>query len=166
MATEYSFDIVAEVDFTEIQNAHQTALKQIVNRYDFKGKTCTLELKKAEKEVISEGSDEYVVDAMMEIFTTALAKRGVDLRALEEKGAKEMAPGGNVRKKWTIRDSLNQEEAKKVTKAIKEGKYKVQASIQGDTVRVKSASKDVLQEVMAMVKTLELNAPVKFTNYR
>lgn len=165
MPTEYSFDIVAEVDMTEMQNAHQTALKQIANRYDFKGKTCTLEIKQKEKEVISEGSDEYVVNAMMEIFTTALAKRGVDLRALEEK-ATETAPGGNVRKKFAIRDSLNQEEAKKVTKAIKEGKYKVQASIQGDTVRVKGTSKDVLQEVQAAVKGLDLKAPVKFTNYR
>lgn len=165
MPTEYSFDIVAEVDMTEMQNAHQTALKQIVNRYDFKGKTCVLELKKEEKLVVSEGTDEYVVDAMMEIYNTVLAKRGVDLRALSPKGT-EIAPGGNVRKKFEIRDSLSQDEAKKITKAIKEAKLKVQASIQGETVRVKGTSKDVLQEAQTLIKGLELAAPVKFTNYR
>ncbi len=102
---------------------------------------------------------------MMDIFTTSLAKRGVDLKAIAEK-ATEIAPGGNVRKKFEIRDSLRQEDAKKITKAIKESKIKVQASIQGDTVRVKGTSKDLLQQVQSMVKELGLDVPVAFNNYR
>lgn len=165
MASEHSFDITAEVDLVEMQNAHQLALKQIANRYDFKGRTTILELNREEKTVVAEGSDEYTVTAMMDIFTTCLAKRGVDLKALAETG-KEVAPGGNVRRRYQIRDSLRQEDAKKITKAIKESKLKVQASIQGDAVRVKGTSRDILQDVQKLVRELGLECPVSFGNYR
>jgi uncharacterized protein YajQ (UPF0234 family) len=165
MADEYSFDIVAEVDMTEMQNAHAIAMKQIGNRYDFKGKTCILDLNKTEKTVVAEGSDDYVVGAMMDLFTTALAKRGVDLRCLAEK-AKEIAPGGNVRKRFAIRDTMEQEECKKITKAVKESKLKVRANIQGEMVRIFGKSKDDLQTAMQLVRGLSLECPVKFTNYK
>lgn len=165
MASEYSFDIVAEVDLTEIANAHQFAIKQIENRYDFKGKTAELEFSKGDKKVTVLGSDEYIVNAIMDIFSTQLAKREVDLRALEE-SSREDAPGGNVRKIFLIRDAMKQEECKKITKAIKDSKSKVRASIQGEAVRITGKSKDELQEIQRLVKGLDLECPIRFTNYR
>ena len=165
MASEHSFDIVAEVDLNEFSNAHQFALKQIANRYDFKGKTCELDFKKGDKQIVAEGSDEYTVDAMMDIFTTQLAKRGVDLKAIEESG-KADAPGGNVRKEFVIRDAMKGDESKQITKAIKASKIKVRAAVQGESIRVTGKSRDDLQAVQQLVKELDLPCPIRFTNYK
>ncbi|MCA8940058.1 MAG: YajQ family cyclic di-GMP-binding protein [Planctomycetes bacterium] len=165
MASEYSFDIGAEVDMNEMVNAHQFALKQIGNRYDFKGKTAEITLEKADKKIVFEGSEEYVVEAMIDIFQTQLAKRGVDLKALE-KGNKDTSPKGDVRLSYTIRDSMSGDEAKEITKAVKNAKIKVNASIQGDKVRVTGKSKDDLQAVQKLVRELDLGCPITFSNYR
>jgi len=165
MADEHSFDIVASVDLNEVQNAHQIALKQIATRYDFKGKTCKLDFNKGEKNVIAEGSDEYIVTQMMDIFSTALAKRSVDLKVLEEK-SKEPSSGGGIRKTFVLRDTMKQEECKQITKAIKDSKLKVRATIQGEAVRVFGKSRDELQEVQALVRGLNMTVPLRFTNYK
>ncbi|NUQ33939.1 MAG: YajQ family cyclic di-GMP-binding protein [Planctomycetaceae bacterium] len=163
--SESSFDIVAEVDLNEVQNAHQIALKQIGNRYDFKGKIAKLDFNKTEKTVVAHGTDDYVVGQMVDIFKEQLAKRNVSLKSLSETG-KEASPSGGVTMKFTIRDTLKQEECKEITKALKASKFKAKASILGETVRVTGKSKDELQEVQEMVRGLNLQAPVKFTNYR
>ena len=162
---ESSFDIVAEIDINEVGNAHSFALKQITNRYDFKGKTCELKFDKGEKTIIADGSDDYIVEQMMDIFTTQLAKRGVNLKALSESG-KEAAPSGGVRKTFVLRDSLKSDECKQITKALKASKLKAKANVQGDMVRITGKSRDELQAVQDMVKELDLDAPVKFTNYK
>lgn len=162
---EYSFDVAAQVDLNEVQNAHNVALKQIAARYDFKNKVAKLDFNRGEKTVIAEGSDDYVVGQMMEIFSTSLAKRGVNLKALEEKST-EPSAGGGVRKTFVLRDALKQEECKEITKGVKAAKFKVNVSIQGDVVRVTGKSKDDLQAVQKMVRELNLGAPVGFTNYR
>lgn len=165
MADEYSFDIVAKVDLAEVQNAHQSAIKQIANRYDFRGKLAKLEFDKGEKRVVADGSDDYIVDQMMDIFSTLLAKRGIDLKALEEK-TKEAAPSGGIRKTFSLRDSLTSEQCKQITKAVKESKLKVRASIHGDAVRITGKSKDDLQAAQQMARGIGLEAPITFTNYK
>lgn len=166
MASEYSFDISAEVDFSEVQNAFNTVSKQIANRYDFKGKLATLEFKRSEKSVIIEGADDYVADQILMLFRQNLAKRGVDLNALDEV-SKEPASGGGIRKKYTLKDTLSKDECKSIIKAIKEAKIKkVKATNMGETVRISSASKDELQNVQVMIKDLKLNCPLTFSNYR
>ncbi len=166
MAQEYSFDVVAEVDFADFQDAHNIALKQIRNRYDLKGKVCELEFRKAEKELILKGSDDYTIEAMLDIFHTQLSKRGINLKVLEERKQEE-APGGNVRKTFALRDSLKPEECKTITKALKASSLKkVRATIQGECVRLSANSKDSLQDAQKMIQELNLQCPIKFTNYK
>lgn len=163
--SEYSFDVTAQVDLVEVSNAHQMALRQIATRYDFKGKVAQLSVKKEEKQVIAEGTDDYIVGQMMEIFSTHLAKRGVDLKALEEKSV-EQSPSGAIRKTFVLRDSMKSEETKEITKAIKNSKLKLRAVIQGDSVRIIGKSKDDLQAAQALIRGLNLEVPIRFTNYK
>ena len=166
MPSEYSFDIVADIDLAEVENAVNNALKQIGNRYDFKGKLAKLVFTKKEKKLVAEGSNDYIIEQMESIFHTALAKRGVDLKAVQSRG-EEAASGGGIRKTYAICDTMSTEHCKKVTKAVKQSRLKkVKASIQGESVRVASPSKDDLQAVQDLVRGLNLDCPVQFTNYK
>jgi len=165
MASEHSFDVVSEVDLAEVQNAFNMSIKQIGQRYDFKGKTTELLFSKGEKTVTATASDGYTLEQMLDIFKTALAKREVDLKVLEEV-AEEAASGGGIRKRFILRDEMKSEECKKITKGIKESKIKVKAQIQGDSVRITGKSRDDLQEVQKLIKELDLDCPVRFTNYK
>lgn len=165
MPQDHSFDIVAKVDLTEIDNAYQQALKEIGNRWDFKGKTAELEWNKGEKKIIATGSEKYVLDAMLDIFRTRLAKRGVSGKALELK-TEEPATKGGIRATYEIRQGIPSEKAKIITKMVKERKFKVQASIQGDEVRVSGKQLDDLQAVQQAVRELDLDLPISFQNYK
>lgn len=165
MASEHSFDVVSEVDLSEVQNAYNMALKQIGQRYDFKGKTTELEFSKGEKTVVAVASDGYTMEQLLDIFRTALAKREVDQKVLEEV-AEEEASGGATRKRFVLRDEMKPDECKKITKAIKESKIKVRAQIQGDSVRITGKSRDDLQQVQQMIRELDLDCPIRFTNYK
>lgn len=165
MAQDHSFDIVAKVDLTEIDNAHQQALKEIGNRWDFKGKTAELEWNKGEKKIIATGSEKYVLDAIMDIFRTRLAKRGVSAKALDLK-SEEPAQKGGIRQTYEIKQGIPSDKAKLITKMVKERKFKVQASIQGDSVRVSGKQLDDLQAVQQAVRELDLDLPISFTNYK
>ena len=160
-----SMDIMASVDVHEIDNAWQQAVREIGQRWDFKGKTAELEWNKGEKKVTVTASDKMVEDAMLDIFKTKLAKRGINVKALELK-SEEDASGGAKRLIYGIIDGIPSDKAKEITKMIKSAKFKVQASIQGDVIRVTGKSRDVLQEVQQAVKEMDLPLPISFGNYK
>ncbi|MDC1142988.1 YajQ family cyclic di-GMP-binding protein [Planctomycetota bacterium] len=165
MASTSSFDITAEVDVNEIDNAYNVALKEIGQRWDFKGKTAELEWKKGEKQIVYTASDKSVLVAMQDIFHTKLAKRGVNIKALELT-KEEPASGGGVRHIYGIIEGMPQDKAKQITKMIKAKKFKVQASIQGDSIRVQGKSRDELQAVQQAVDEMELPLPISYGNYK
>lgn len=160
-----SMDIMASVDVHEIDNAWQQATREIGQRWDFKGKTAQLEWNKGEKKVTLTATDKVVLDAMLDIFGTKLSKRGVSVKALELK-SEEPASGGAIRQIYNIIDGLPADKAKQITKMIKERKFKAQASIQGDVVRVTSKSRDELQDIQKAVHEMELPLPISFGNYK
>lgn len=160
-----SMDIMASVDVHEVDNAWQQAQKEIAQRWDFKGKTALIEWIKGEKKVTVTASDKTVLEAMLDIFKTKLSKRGINVKALELK-TEEPASGQGIRQIYNIIEGIPADKAKVITKMIKEKKFKAQASIQGDVIRVTSKSRDELQAVQAAVRELDLPLPITFGNYK
>jgi uncharacterized protein YajQ (UPF0234 family) len=163
MAAENSFDVVSEVDLQEVRNAFNQADKEIANRYDLKKAAADLRLEK--DEITIEAADEFSLEQALEVLKTKLVKRSVNLKSLRY-GKVEPASGGRARQKITLQQGIPQETAKKLVAEIKAKKLKVQAAIQGDTVRVSGKNRDDLQDVIAALKALELDIPLTFTNYR
>jgi uncharacterized protein YajQ (UPF0234 family) len=162
-AKESSFDIVSKVDLQEVDNAVHQAQKEIENRFDFKGSKSSIE--RSNEEIILVGDDEYKLNAVTDILQTKLVKRGVSLKALEY-GKIEPAAGGTVRQTIKIKQGISQEHAKTIVKLVKDSKLKVQASVQGDQVRVSGKSKDELQAVIRMLREADLPIELQFVNYR
>lgn len=163
MAGDNSFDIVSEVDFMEASNAVQQAVKEIRQRFDFKGSVSDITL---EKEVLTLTSDdESKLKSVTDILQTKLAKRGVSLKALDY-GAIQPAAKGTVRQVVTIKNGIATEKAKEIVKFIKSSGAKVQASIQEDQVRVSSKKRDDLQVVIQLLKAQDFGIDLQFTNYR
>ena len=162
--SEYSFDIVCKVNQQELHNAIDIALKEIQNRFDFKGAIATI---KTEKENLQlEASDEMRMKQMIEVLESKIVKRDIDLKAFEY-GKFESNVSGMVKCKVSIQQGLTQEQAKKISNIIKESKLKVQTRIQGDSVRVVAKSKDDLQEVIAMLRgSTSINFALSFENYK
>jgi Uncharacterized protein conserved in bacteria len=163
MAAENSFDIVSEVDLQEVRNAVSQADKEIANRYDLKKAAADLRLEG--EEISLEAADEFSLTQALEVLKTKLIKRNVQLKSLRY-GKVEPASGGRARQKITLQQGIPQETAKKIVAEIKAKKLKVQAAIQGDTVRVSGKNRDDLQTVIALLKSLDLDVPLTFTNYR
>jgi cyclic-di-GMP-binding protein len=162
-AAENSFDIVSTVDLQEVRNAVSQAEKEIANRYDLKKAAADLRLEK--EEITLEASDDYSLEQSLEVLKTKLVRRGVHLKSLRY-GKVEAASGGRARQKITLQQGIPIETSKKLVAEIKTKKLKVQAAIQGDTVRVSGKNRDDLQEVIALLKTLDLDVPLTFSNYR
>jgi len=162
---DHSFDITAKVDVNEIDNAHQQSMREIGQRWDFKGKTAEIEWNKGELKITVTASDQMVLEAMLDIFKTKLAKRGVNTKALDLK-TEEPASGGAIRQIYELVDGIPADRAKQITKLIKEKKFKVQASIQGDSIRVSGKNRDDLQAVQQAVREMELPLPIEFGNYK
>jgi hypothetical protein len=158
-----SFDIVSEVNQVEVRNAVDQANKEISTRFDFKGSDARVEL--AEKTLTLYADDDFKLKQVTDVLTGKLTKRGVDVRALKQ-GNVEKISGNKVKQAVTIRVGIEQELAKKMVKLIKDSKMKVQASIQGDAVRVSGAKRDDLQAVIALVKKSITDFPVQFGNFR
>ncbi|HSO05759.1 MAG TPA: YajQ family cyclic di-GMP-binding protein [Pelomicrobium sp.] len=158
-----SFDIVSEVDKQELRNAVDQTNKEVGNRFDFKGSEARVEL--AEFQLTVFADDEFKLGQVHDILLGKLAKRGIDVRALE-KGAVEKVSGNKVKQGVTVRVGVASELAKRIVKLVKDSKLKVQASIQGDTVRVSGAKKDVLQEAIALTRKSVTDYPLQFTNFR
>jgi uncharacterized protein YajQ (UPF0234 family) len=163
MAQQNSFDIVSEVDRAEITNAINQTVKEVRQRFDFKGSTATVALEA--NELILTAEDETKLRNMNDIFQQKLVRRGVPLKALSY-GNVDPAGGGTVRQKVEIQQGIPQEKAKEVVRFIKDSKAKVQASIQGEIVRVSGKDRDTLQGVIAELKGKDFGINMQFSNYR
>jgi uncharacterized protein YajQ (UPF0234 family) len=163
MAAENSFDIVSDVNFMEVSNAVQQAMKEIRQRFDFKGSVSDVKL---EKETLTiQSDDESRLRAVLDILTGKLAKRGVSLRSLEY-GKVEPAAKGSVRQVVTVRKGIPSEKAKEIVKFIKSTGVRVQAQIQEAQVRVAGKNRDDLQAIIQRVKGQDFGLDLQFTNYR
>lgn len=158
-----SFDIVSEVDKQEVRNAVDQVNKEVTTRFDFKGSDARVE--QTDYQLTVYADDEFKLEQILDILRTRLTKRNVDVRCLE-KDQVEKISGNKVKQVVTVKTGLETELAKKIIKHIKDSKLKVQASIQGDVVRVTGAKKDMLQEAIQMVKKTIDNFPLQFQNFR
>ena len=158
-----SFDIVSEVNQVELRNALDQANKEISTRFDFKGSDARVEHK--DKLLTLYADDDFKLKQVTDVLIGKLTKRGVDVRALEFGGVEKIS-GDKVRQPVTIRVGVEQERAKKIVRLIKDSKMKVQASIQGDAVRISGAKKDDLQAAIALVKKTITDFPLQFGNFR
>ncbi len=165
MAEQSSFDVVSTVEMQEVKNAIDQTMKEIGQRFDFKGSKSELTLKEKEKTIEVLADDEYKLKAVLNILKGKCVKRNVSLKALNY-GKVEQALGGTVRQNITIQSGIPDDKAKAITKTIKESKLKVQAQIQGDQVRVQSKSKDDLQAVIALLKEQDFGIDLQYVNYR
>lgn len=160
-----SFDVVSEVNQVEVRNAVDQCNKEVSNRFDFKGSDARVEVNDKDKVLTVFADDDFKLGQVRDVLTGKLSKRGVDVRCLKL-GDPEKISGNKVKQAVTVRTGVEQELAKKIVRLVKDGKLKAQASIQGDAVRVASAKKDTLQEVIALVKKSVTDFPLQFTNYR
>lgn len=165
MATEFSFDIVSQVDFQEIDNAVNQAAKEIRTRFDFKGSKSQIEFEREEARITLLADDEMKLKNLTEILREKLAKRGISIKALKF-GVAEKALDSLIRQPAEIIQGIPQEKAKEIVQEIKGLKLKVQPSIQKDQVRVSGRSKDDLQTVIQFLKQSHTDLPLQFTNYR
>ena len=163
MASDYSFDVVSKVDMQEVLNAVQQAKRELETRFDFKGSKSEIDLK--EEEIVLVSDNEGKMKSVRDVLESRLVKRKVSLKSLEYENLEDAALG-TVRQHAKIIQGLDIDRAKKVVKAIKDAKLKVQASIQGDQVRVSGKKKDVLQDVMNLLREKDFGAPLQFVNYR
>jgi cyclic-di-GMP-binding protein len=160
-----SFDIVSEVNQVEVHNAVDQCNKEITNRFDFKGSDARVEINEKDRILAAFADDDFKLGQLRDVLTGKLAKRGVDVRCLQL-GAIEKVSGNKVKQNITIRVGVDQELAKKIVKLIKDSKLKIQASIQGDAVRVSGAKKDALQESINLVRKSVTDVPLQFKNFR
>lgn len=163
MAQQNSFDVVSQVDRAEVTNAIHQTTKEVGQRFDFKGSTARVVLE--EKELVLTAEDETKLRNMNDILQQKLIRRGVPLKALNY-GAVEVAGGGTVRQRVQIQQGIPQDKAKEIVKFIKDSKAKVQASIQGETVRISGRDRDTLQQVISGLKAKDFGIHMQFTNYR
>ena len=166
MASNASFDISTGADLQEVDNAVNQALKEIAQRYDFKGTHCTIEFDRAKAEIRLAADDEFRMDALLDVLQGRMIKRGVPVKNLKI-GDPIQGTGQSVRRTVSLTQGIPQDAAKKIVKAVKDGGFKkTQASIQGDEIRVTSPSKDELQAVIAMLRGEDFGIEFKFGNYR
>jgi cyclic-di-GMP-binding protein len=158
-----SFDVVSEADMIEVRNAVDQSNKEISTRFDFKGSDARVEQK--EHELTAFADSEFQLSQVKDVLTNKLAKRKVDVRFLDE-GKIEKIGGDKVKQVIKVKNGIETETAKKITKIIKESKMKVQASIQGDSVRVQGAKRDDLQAAMALLRKEVADTPLEFNNFR
>ena len=163
MAQQNSFDIVSQVDRAEVTNAIYQTMKEVGQRFDFKESSAKVALE--DKELVLSAEDETKLRNMNDILQQKLVRRGVPLKAFAY-GAVEAAAGGTVRQRMQIQQGIPQEKAKDIVKFIKDSKAKVQASIQGDMVRVSGRDRDTLQQVIAGLKARDFGINMQYTNYR
>ncbi|WP_085830415.1 YajQ family cyclic di-GMP-binding protein [Collinsella vaginalis] len=165
MAKDSSFDVVSEVDLQEVDNAYQQTAREITQRYDLKGSGATIELSKADRTVTVTAPADFVSRQIIDVLNSKLIKRGIDLTAVSW-SAPVAASGGSVRVTGRIVEGIDQATAKQINRDIKDTKAKVKVTIDGDRLRVSSASKDALQGVISFLRDKDYGQPLQFTNYR
>ena len=158
-----SFDITSEVNKVELKNAIEQSNKEITNRFDFKGSDARIEQNELQLTVYAD--DDFKLKQVMDVFLGKCAKRGVDVRALDPKDAEKIS-GNKMKQLVDVKNGIEQEAAKRIVKLIKDAKIKVQASIQGEAVRVSGAKKDDLQAAIQLVKASVKEIPLQFGNFR
>ncbi len=166
MASTSSFDVTTGVDYMEVHNAVDQTVKEITQRYDFKGLKVSVELNEKEKTITLAAPDEYKIKAVWDVLQSKMARRQVPLKNLTP-GKMEPAAASSMRQVVAIQDGLTSDMAREVARTIKDAKLKkVQAAIQGDTVRVSSPDKDSLQGVIALLRQQDFGVELKFGNFR
>ncbi len=165
MAKESSFDVVSSVDMQEVDNAFQQAKKELSQRYDLKDSGAEITLDKAKGTITVAAPAEFVARQVIDVIGSKLIKRGIDLTAVQW-GDPQPATGQSVRQVATIVEGIDKETAGKINKDIKATKLKVKVQIEGDKLRVSSASRDTLQEVIAFLKGQDYGQPLQYVNYR
>ena len=164
MAADNSFDVVSKVELQEVKNAIDQASKEIGARFDLKASKSKVELE-GEETIQLASQDEYTLKAVIEILSQKLVKRGISLKNLEYEKL-EPASNSSVRQKIKLKQGIASDNAKKIVAVVKDSKLKAQASIQGDTVRIVSKDRDVLQQVMAKLRGGDFGVEIQFTNFR
>ena len=158
-----SFDVISKINYQEFDNALANCIREISNRYDFKGLHINIERK--DKSVTTNATDELKLKQVNELLQTHLVRRKVDPRVLEVKNV-EGASGGSIRQVSELKEGISQENAKKIIADIKKLKLKIQVKIQGDELRIDGKKRDDLQEAMAVIKTIDIGLPIDFINFR
>jgi len=158
-----SFDIVSKVDMQEVDNAVNQAVKEIAQRYDFKGSKCSITPEKDSVKILAD--DDYKLKAVVDVLQSKFLKRSISIKALQY-GKVEPASGGMVRQIITVQQGISKEKAKDIIAAIKEAKLKVQAQIQDDQVRVTGKNRDDLQDAIQLLKGKDLDVEMQFLNFR
>ena len=159
-----SFDVVSKVDAQEVTNAVQQALKEIHQRFDLKNSKSDIQIEGKDALVLT-SADDYKLKAVNDVLQQKLVKRGISLKALTY-GAIEPAAGSTVRQRITMQQGIPIEKAREIVRVVKDSKKKVQASIQGDFVRISGKDRDTLQQIIALLKASDFGIDMQFTNYR
>ena len=162
---ENTFDIVSKIDLAEVNNAVQQALKEIHQRFDLKDSKSEIQLNEKDNKLVLASLDDYKLKAVSDVLQQKLVKRSVSLKGLTF-GPITPAAGSTVRQEITLQQGIATEKAREIVKAVKDSKKKVQASIQGDFVRISGKDRDSLQEVIAMLRGHDFGIDMQFTNYR
>jgi len=165
MAKDNSFDVVSQVDMQEIDNAAQQASREVLTRYDLKDSGSSVTFEKESSDIVVTAPSDFVGKQIVDIVAGKLVRRNVDLKAVDWSDP-ETASGGTVRINGAIIDGIDQEIARKINKDIKEKKLKVKVQIEGDKLRVSSAKRDLLQEVITFLKAQDYGIPLQYINYR
>jgi hypothetical protein len=165
MANEFSFDVVSKVEYTLVDEAISIAMKEVVNRYDFKDSKSEINFDKKNNSIMLQSCDDYKVKALYDVLLTKLSKRGLPLKNFEPQKI-ESALGGTAKQAVKVQQGIPQDKAKEIVKAMKEQKLKANISIHGDTLRVTSKSKDELQNVMALLRGQDFGIALQFDNFR
>ena len=164
MAQDFSFDIVSKINLQEMDNAINMSMKEISQRFDFKGSVSSIK-NEENKKIVVVSDDEFKLKNVIDILQGKLVKRGISLKFLDY-GKVESSLGGSVKQEITLKQGIPQEKAKQINTLIKDKKLKVQPQIQGDQIRVSSKSKDELQTVMQLLRAANLDIELQFANYR
>ena len=165
MAKESSFDVVSTVDMQEVDNAYQQTARELTQRYDLKGTGATIELLKADGTFTVSAPSEFTASQVIDVLNGRLVKRQVDLKAVRWDDP-QPATGSSVRLIGHIVQGIDKDTAKMIAKDIRDQKLKAKAAVEGDKLRVSSASKDVLQQVIAFLRDRDYGQPLQFNNYR
>ncbi|OGS13293.1 MAG: YajQ family cyclic di-GMP-binding protein [Elusimicrobia bacterium RIFOXYA2_FULL_58_8] len=165
MASEFSFDVVSKVEYTVVDEAIAIAMKEIINRYDFKDSKSEINFDKKANTIMLQSSDAYKVKALFDVLLTKISKRGLPVKNFEPQKIED-ALGGTAKQAVKVQQGIPVEKAKEMVRAIKDRKLKANAAIQGDTLRVTSKSKDELQNVMTLLRGGDYGLTLQFDNFR
>jgi cyclic-di-GMP-binding protein len=165
MASDFSFDVVSKVEYTVVDEAIAIAMKEILNRYDFKDSKSEINFDKKENTIMLQSTDDYKVKALYDVLLMKISKRGLPVKNFSGEKV-QSALGGTAKMAVKVQQGIPQDKAKEITRAIKDAKLKANASIQGDTLRITSKSKDELQNVMSLLRGGDYGITLQFENFR